>query len=357
MSEKAFLYILDGRKGDLKSASKKKYIVQYNPEKITVSAGEPFQLAGDKIRKTGTDKNHRRADYSWEEYSIKVTIPLRLDKSDEYIQGRAMGETEEKDISVGVDVEGFIAMARNPNTSYFTFSWGSLCYSGKLVSVSGQYTMFTPEGIPIRAEVSLTMKCYDIDKGSQWADIYGASFSRGKVGISLRNNKSLLKKAVLKIQKAKYSSTKRSMTPVNNSFYTIEVQYNPASLSLSAGLSDVEGENEEGLEKRNGQPPELSFELIFDETESKDEDCNVALITNGLISLMSDKILTGIEFYWGDMVFAGHLTSVSGEFIMFSPGGNPLRSKVSISIAGSDNDTSGIDYSFDKLTEKRYGSI
>lgn len=32
--------------------------------------------------------------------------------------------------------------------------------------------------------------------------------------------------------------------------------------------------------------------------------------------------------------------SVSGEFIMFSPGGNPLRSKVSISIAGSDNDTS-----------------
>lgn len=39
-----------------------------------------------------------------------------------------------------------------------TFTWGSFSFYGLVISVSAKHTMFTEEGAPVRATVSLTMK-------------------------------------------------------------------------------------------------------------------------------------------------------------------------------------------------------
>lgn len=351
MKEMAVLYIVDGRKKDISNAATKKYNVQYNPAEITVNAGEPIKKTKKNKRyKIGTSKGHKAAEYEEEHYSIKVSIPLIFDSTQKYEKG-----IEE---SVSTEVEGFIAMLRNPNIRYLMFSWGALCYSGELVSMSGQYTMFTESGIPVRASISLTIKCQDYDNNNQWMGMYSQAFSGGMNASKGRTVKNGLNKALLKISKVSYNASSKSITPDKNSLYTMEVEYNPSSISISSGVSlrnDNVQSDENDINQERNPSSDISFQLIFDSTISDKTD--VAVITNGLLSLMTDKTMTEMEFCWGDMSFKGHLSGIQAKFTMFTEAGIPMRSTVDISLGRENGDDTYWNNAFEKLVEKKYGSI
>lgn len=72
------------------------------------------------------------------------------------ISAVAMGVTG-KEYTVRPFVEGFLAAMRDPDHRTVIFQWGKLRYVGMMNSVNCSYTMFNPNGEPIRAEVQVNM--------------------------------------------------------------------------------------------------------------------------------------------------------------------------------------------------------
>ncbi len=62
-----------------------------------------------------------------------------------------------KEYTVRPFVEGFLAAVRDPDHRTIVFEWGRLRYVGILSRVDCKYTMFNPNGEPIRAEVQIGM--------------------------------------------------------------------------------------------------------------------------------------------------------------------------------------------------------
>lgn len=68
-------------------------------------------------------------------------------------------------------VEGFIGALNNSCTRTLDFNWGNLKYHGHLSRVDANYTMFAPDGRPIRATVDLRMICDDVSTASDNASV------------------------------------------------------------------------------------------------------------------------------------------------------------------------------------------
>lgn len=119
-------------------------------------------------------------------------------------------------------------------------------------------------------------------------------------------------------------------------FYQMKVQYNPSSISFSAGADDT-SEGEENYRQRVS----MQTELIFDDTAGTDafasqqeakREGSVQAQVEALISLGFQTPAPLVSFIWGSTSFAGELESVSAEYQMFNRKGNPIRAKVSVSI-------------------------
>ena len=63
--------------------------------------------------------------------------------------------------SVRPQVEGFIGALINPFTRKISFYWGKMKYQGVLNSVNAEYTMFSTDGNPIRANVNIGILLVD----------------------------------------------------------------------------------------------------------------------------------------------------------------------------------------------------
>lgn len=145
----------------------------------------------------------------------------------------------------------------------------------------------------------------------------------------------------------------------------IEVQYNPASIRISANADSVQMRNlqnslEDGVVNQSCRAPSviLSVDLIFNEVNVKDSfmadkfrvSANDAITDaaavvkalhsgytvqpqgNGLLAasmLESERFVT---FQWADMSFSGELTDVNVQYGMFSLSGKPVHSVVSLRI-------------------------
>ena len=66
--------------------------------------------------------------------------------------------------SVQGQVEALISALRNPYTRQISFRWADFVFIGQLNSVQANYTMFSPSGRPIRAEVHLRIR-HEMDPG------------------------------------------------------------------------------------------------------------------------------------------------------------------------------------------------
>lgn len=60
--------------------------------------------------------------------------------------------------SVQQTVEAFIAALRDPYTRMVSFRWSDFVFTGEILSIGANYTMFASDGTPVRAELALRIQ-------------------------------------------------------------------------------------------------------------------------------------------------------------------------------------------------------
>lgn len=126
-----------------------------------------------------------------------------------------------------------------------------------------------------------------------------------------------------------------------------QVDFNPATYTISS--QNQYQTNRAGLGKKSrieysflkGMSATLSFELVFDSyvhgaDEGSMENVNDKLKKlRGFAKKDSDKHAPPyVIFVWGNLSFAGVITSISETFTMFLGDGKPVRAKVNMTITG-----------------------
>ncbi len=186
------------------NAGRKYFTVQFNPSSLQLSGhagGLVQKLSYDKEDKDKDGVTDKSAQYTEGSTTIIMSVSLLFDSCDPQAaflddkistnltnvgKGIAKGimqGTGNKKTSIQTEVEGFIAALRNPNTRLMTVNWGNICYTGVLRSVGATYTMFNPNGEPVRATVDLSMVCADNDQWPNtlkvWQLRYATAFEKG----------------------------------------------------------------------------------------------------------------------------------------------------------------------------------
>ena len=162
------------------------FTVQFNPSSLNLSGhagGLVQRLSYDKEDRDHDNQRDASAQYTRGTTTIIMSVSLLFDSCDPQdcflddkltlnptnvgkgIAKGAMSAAGKKKVSIQTEVEGFISALRNSRTRLLTFNWGNFCYSGVLRSVGANYTMFNPNGEPVRATVDLSLVCADDE---QW---------------------------------------------------------------------------------------------------------------------------------------------------------------------------------------------
>lgn|GEM_PF-1075800 len=131
-----------------------------------------MKLIFDQISNTG----------AFEQDNLTLSTSRIMNSAVKGLENLTLGRNTQ---SIQVTVEAFIAMLRNPLTRRICFQWGEFNYEGIVTNVNSNYTMFDINGLPIRAEVGLTMYLIDpditsrVDNTGYWYDAYHACFIDG----------------------------------------------------------------------------------------------------------------------------------------------------------------------------------
>lgn len=183
------------------------FTVQFNPSSLQLSghAGglvQKMNYGGEDKDHDGRPDRHQSASYTRGITSISLSVSLLFDCCDPQaaflddkltlnptsvgkgVAKSIMQATGNKKTSVQTEVDGFIAALRNKYTRVITFNWGEFVYSGVLRSVGVNYTMFNPNGEPIRATVDLSIMCADDEKWPNslavWQERYRTAFDKSE---------------------------------------------------------------------------------------------------------------------------------------------------------------------------------
>jgi LysM repeat protein len=122
----------------------------------------------------------------------------------------------------------------------------------------------------------------------------------------------------------------------SNSF---EVMLNPASYSNTYSISyndkQAIGQSASNPKFNVIKPQDISFEIVFDGTGVVDPSApDVKDQIHGLRNIFSysgdehQPLVTRV--LWGNLIFFGRLTSMSVNYTLFKPSGEPLRAKVTL---------------------------
>ena len=91
---------------------------------------------------------------------------------------KAIGSIFAPTYTVQPVVEAFIAMLRDPLTRHVGFVWKDFSFAGFLLYTNVEYTMFSPGGHPVRAEVGVTLRHEgDLSSYSQFTADYEKAFT------------------------------------------------------------------------------------------------------------------------------------------------------------------------------------
>lgn len=164
--------------------------VQFNPSELTLNASAVPQSQQDGM--TGQSRT-----LAVEDAKLSLTVTLYFDDMDPYdafmwdkftagltAQGisnlakMGMEATGKKKVcSVQGQVEALVAALRNPYTRLISFRWADFAFIGQLNTVRANYTMFSPSGRPIRAQVLLRIQ-HEMDPQmlQGWYDSFAKAF-------------------------------------------------------------------------------------------------------------------------------------------------------------------------------------
>ena len=186
---------------------KKRFQVKFNPSQISFSG-----VGGEQIEKRNYTENTDNVKTEYQEMKPRIQMNLQL-VFDDYERTQAFMSEKATDTSAwvrtGVDgivtavtkktysvrpqVEGFVGAIRGNYTRKVNFYWGTMKYSGEIISVGAEYTMFSTDGNPIRANVNLGIllvdETLDYKNMGQWQLSYKKVFGEEKTnaGSALQN--------------------------------------------------------------------------------------------------------------------------------------------------------------------------
>lgn len=122
------------------------------------------------------DENHPDA-FMWEKYTNITAGAVVSDTA--AITKTIMGRS----YSVQAEIEGMIALLSQSESRQVVFYWSDLCYAGEVTAVNAKYTMFNPQGNPIRGSVMLSIQQGDTDEdgsgGEYWDKAFEELFKNG----------------------------------------------------------------------------------------------------------------------------------------------------------------------------------
>ena len=192
---------------------KKRFQVKFNPGQVTFTG-----IGGSQIEKKDYIKSEGKVDISYQEMKPRIEMRMQL-IFDDYERTEAfmlekftdttaiartgvnavVTATTGKTYSVRPQVEGFMGALRNAYTRKVNFYWGKMKYSGELTDISTEYTMFSTDGNPIRANVNLGILLVDGELSyqsmGQWQMSYQKVFGQDEMtnaGNALQNVGNLL---------------------------------------------------------------------------------------------------------------------------------------------------------------------
>lgn len=121
----------------------------------------------------------------------------------------------------------------------------------------------------------------------------------------------------------------------------ITVQYNPASIQYSAGISehtDVKSDIEEGRTVQittitSESTIDMSFTLEFHQKTPKDSSVREQMEL--VMDMVCNSPTKWVDFSWADIHMEGKLVSFSGAYDMFDRAGNPLSGHMDLTIEAS----------------------
>lgn len=121
----------------------------------------------------------------------------------------------------------------------------------------------------------------------------------------------------------------------------ITVQYNPASIQYSAGISehtDVKSDIEEGRTVQittitSESTIDMSFTLVFHQKTPKDSSVREQMEL--VMDMVCNSPTKWVDFSWADIHMEGKLVSFSGAYDMFDRAGNPLSGHMDLTIEAS----------------------
>lgn len=169
--------------------------------------------------------------------------------------------------------------------------------------------------------------------------------------------------------RSKTSSTdsyQRLKQLVGKAYCTMQVQYNPASITINSTAGSIPETNMGDAGTNDDtqiiKPPKTTMEvsLIFDAVNDKDafqwekyrlsvgdlaagvtalakrSSYRVDKQVNALLALTVHGAVRHVVFHWSNFTFAGELTGVTANYTMFNPDGRPVRAKVDLTIVEND---------------------
>ena len=146
------------------------------------------------------------------------------------------------------------------------------------------------------------------------------------------------KKEKLKLTQCKVNDGKVEVN--GNSF---EVMLNPASYnskySISYNKAGALGKLASNLKFNEIKPQDFSFNIILDGTGVVDQSAPAVKDQirglRDIVSYSGDKHQPPVtRVLWGTLIFFGCLTSMSVDYTLFKPSGEPLRAKITLAFKG-----------------------
>ncbi len=194
--------------------SKTKYFkVKFNPSQVTFMG-----VGGGRVEKRNYTDSEGKVQIEYQEMKPRIQMNLQLIFDDyertqafmleKFTDTTAAARTvidgivtaaRGKTYSVRPQVEGFMGALRNGYTRKVKFCWGPMEYSGQMTYINAEYTMFSTDGNPIRANVNMGILLADESLSyhymGQWQDSYKAVFGKDEMtnaGSSLQRVGNLL---------------------------------------------------------------------------------------------------------------------------------------------------------------------
>ena len=179
-------------------ATVKSYVmdVQYNPSTLTIQANAepiPFKYLQQNVDNGVPNQNLRpplvvlSVDLIFD--AMNPVDSFMMDKTrlsaDNLISGVAgVVQTVKGGYTVQPQTNGLLSTVLRPDTRFVTFYWADMAFTGQVIEVQAEYTMFSVSGKPVRSRVRMNIaQQVESEADAQyWENVLDKTFNDGGLG-------------------------------------------------------------------------------------------------------------------------------------------------------------------------------